>query len=147
MIDSAKKMRILLLHRDIKTSNRLEDYIMDRFFNAHIIHFNDILHAFHEVVHGFYDIIIIDSKIEGFKNFEAIKLIKSFAPNIPIIVTCDNSNRADALQSVVDGASNYYIIRPASSHVLIDMIAVELKLVSPLDYVRSHSYKIHTIAK
>lgn len=128
--------------RAIIIQNRMEDTrflhktIIEKFPNFKLVHFESLLDAFHEIVHSKYDLILIDSGVHGFNNFAAIKLVKAFNDNVPIIVTCKEEDKFSGLKSVVEGADNYYIIRYNYQVMLQRIISLTLNLTSSLDFLR-----------
>jgi DNA-binding NarL/FixJ family response regulator len=131
-------------YRAIIIQNRMEDTrflhnaISRKFPNFNLVYFESILDAFHEIVHSKCDLLIIDSGVQGFESFAAIKLVKAFNDNVPIIVTCTEKNKFTGLKSVVEGADNYYIIRYNYVNMLERIISLTLNLVSTVDFLRNH---------
>ena len=99
-----------------------------------------MLSTFNNIVDKKCDLILIDCEVKGFQNFHAIELIKSYAPNVPIIVTCKNESRHIALRAVVDGADNYYIIRYDYQDMLHKILCISLKMQSPAELARKYAH-------
>jgi DNA-binding response OmpR family regulator len=131
--------RILIIQDRLRDAKFIMDTITEKYPGMKLVTFDSILSAFHEIVYSKYDLILIDCDIEGFKKFSGVKLIRAFNDKVPIIVTCTEDQKFIGLRSVVEGADNYYIIRYDYQRMLCRIIAISLKLISPIDYIRTYA--------
>ncbi|UKN01826.1 ATP-binding protein [Paracrocinitomix mangrovi] len=69
-----------------------------------------------------YDVVLMDVNMKGIDGYEAMKQIKTFKPDLPIIIQTGYAMREEEQKALNEGASNY-ISKPINIGILKNMIS------------------------